>query len=67
MLFSTTQNTTFFLKDQTNRTRPNQSNDDSFPSNHAGKTAVVSMLVSRNMEDEKLSHSNTGSISRIKI
>ncbi len=50
-----TRNTTFFLKDQTNRTRPDQSNDESFPSNHAGKAAVVSMLASRNIDSLPIS------------
>ncbi len=50
-----TRNTTFFFKAQTGRTRPDQSGDDSFPSNHAGKTAVMSMLASKNIDSLPIS------------
>lgn len=53
--FHSTRNTAFFIKDQINRTRPNQLHDDSFPSNHAGKAAVSSMLASKNIDSLPIS------------
>lgn len=50
-----TRNTVFFIKDQIHRTRPNQTHDDSFPSNHASKTAVMSMLASKNIDSLPIS------------
>jgi membrane-associated phospholipid phosphatase len=50
-----TRNTTFFLKDVTDRTRPDESRDTSFPSNHAAKAATYAILASRNIESLPLS------------
>ena len=52
----TTRNTTFFFKAQTGRTRPDQRGDDSFPSNHGSKTAVMSMLASKNIDSLPISN-----------
>jgi membrane-associated phospholipid phosphatase len=49
------RNTTFFLKDVTDRTRPDESRDTSFPSNHAAKAATYAMLASRNIESLPIS------------
>ena len=51
-----TRNTTFFFKEQTGRTRPDQRGDDSFPSNHGSKTAVMSMLASKNIDSLPISN-----------
>lgn len=51
-----TRNTVFFIKDLIPRTRPNQTHDDSFPSNHASKTAVMSMLASKNIDSLPISN-----------
>jgi len=45
-----TRNVTGFLKGSTNRTRPNEANNHSFPSHHASETAVYSILASRNIK-----------------
>ena len=45
-----TRNATFFLKDEIDRTRPEEDRDGSFPSNHSSKAAVYSMLASRNID-----------------
>ena len=50
-----TRNTTFFLKDVTERTRPDESRDTSFPSNHASKAATYAILASRNVESLPIS------------
>lgn len=52
-----TRNTTFFLKDAVDRTRPDESRDGSFPSNHSSKAAVYSMLASRNIDSLSISES----------
>jgi membrane-associated phospholipid phosphatase len=45
-----TEGTTDLLKYTTNRTRPDNSGHDSFPSGHASRTAVCSTLASRNIQ-----------------
>ncbi len=50
-----TRNVTFFLKDQTKRTRPDESRDTSLPSNHASKAAVFSMLAHKNIGSLQIS------------
>lgn len=45
-----TRNTTFFLKDEVDRKRPDEGREGSFPSNHSSKAAVYSMLASRNID-----------------
>lgn len=50
-----TRNTTFFLKDATDRMRPDESRATSFPSNHTSKAAVYSMLASRNIKSLPIS------------
>lgn len=49
-----TRNVTGFLKKNTNRTRPNEANNNSFPSHHASETAVYSILASRNIKAMEL-------------
>ena len=49
-----TRNVTGFLKKTTNRTRPNEANDHSFPSHHASEAAVYSILASRNIKATQL-------------
>ena len=49
-----TRNVTGFLKKNTNRTRPNEANNNSFPSHHASETAVYSILGCRNIEAMEL-------------
>jgi len=50
-----TSQLTGFLKDETARTRPNGSDTQSFPSNHAMKAGVYGALASRNLEALPLS------------
>lgn len=50
-----TRNVTFFLKDQTKRTRPDESRDTSLPSNHAAKAAAYSMLAHKNIDSLQIS------------
>ena len=45
-----TEGSTDLLKYTTNRTRPDQSGHDSFPSGHASRTAVCDTLASRNLQ-----------------
>jgi len=47
---------TYMLKDGTNRTRPDGSNDRSFPSGHASSAATATMLASKNVEYLTLSN-----------
>ena len=49
-----TRNVTGFLKGRTKRTRPNEANDNSFPSHHASETAAYSILASRNIKAMQL-------------
>lgn len=50
-----TSQVTGFLKDETARTRPDGSDTQSFPSNHAMKAGVYGALASRNLEALSLS------------
>ena len=45
-----TEGTTDLLKYTTNRTRPDNSGHDSFPSGHASRTAVCNTLATRNLQ-----------------
>jgi len=45
-----TEGSTDLLKYTTNRTRPDNSGHDSFPSGHASRTAVCNTLASRNLQ-----------------
>jgi hypothetical protein len=47
--YGLTDVTTNYLKDTTNRDRPNDHNDHSFPSAHASQSAVYSILADRNI------------------
>jgi hypothetical protein len=47
--YGLTDITVNYLKDNTDRNRPDDSNDRSFPSAHASQTAVYSILADRNM------------------
>lgn len=52
----TTCGTTFVLKDTISLTRPDGSNDRSFPSGHASSAATATMLASKNVEYLTLSN-----------
>jgi len=55
---SLTHEVTGILKHETDRTRPDSSDDRSFPSGHASIAAAFSTLASRNLESLPLSHKN---------
>lgn len=54
--FSLTYGVSESIKDQTGRTRPDGSDNDSFPSNHASSASVFTTLASRNLESLPISH-----------
>jgi membrane-associated phospholipid phosphatase len=56
----TTCGTTFVLKDTISLTRPDGSNDRSFPSGHASSAATATMLASKNVEYLTLSGLRSG-------
>jgi membrane-associated phospholipid phosphatase len=53
-----TGNVTSFLKDETERTRPDGSNDRSFPSAHASISSAFATLASRNLDSLPISSRN---------
>jgi membrane-associated phospholipid phosphatase len=54
--FSLTYGVSESLKDQAGRMRPDGSDNDSFPSNHASSASVFATLASRNLDSLPISH-----------